>query len=619
MKNMIFGLWSTSDESTPKQKRIEQLQKAWGMPTDTPALLDSGPLTILSNNPEGFLQGWVGKHYYLCFGNIYDFLVPVPPELNDNKLGMLAYLYNLYGDDFASLVNGAFSLVVFDSGKQHLRLIQSRNPSSMPFYWSSGEWGICFSNYMRAQLAFAPEIATKTDPEGFYQLLYRTNIIAPRTFYDQISQVPHGSLLKVETEKLVEYDSWQIPTERISDEAAALEEFESLLSGAMGRFMSDNREHTFLLSGGYDSSVNVALGSKLSEDKLTTIGIGAKKYNTDSAYACMVADHVGTDHHEYLFDGEEIEKLPGYVCSLETPYFEPGMLLTCTAYELARSHGKSVIGGEGTDQIFGSCAAFAYARHIASTPSRRMLKNMLHDLAHSPMMRNNVFVSRLENRFFGPDNINSWCGAMGFRDSDIREVARPNFWREYNYDSQAMPEGDLDAMLRYACQVLNRDYLNYGILPIGGRLANELGLSTFSPYLDKRVMDFILSLDHSLRTPLLNSVPGKFDSKHLQKQLTLKLLPSEIFERPKQGGAINPFIHLENSPRLEAIKNHLTRSPYIQQVFRPEPVLALFDAPELNSTRIFLLLTMDLWYNLVAKNPLEPVTKAPSLSEYLDG
>jgi len=70
---------------------------------------------------------------------------------------------------------------------------------------------------------------------------------------------------------------------------------------------------------------------------------------------------------------------------------------------------------------------------------------------------------------------------------------------------------------------------------------------------------------------------------------------------------------------LEAIKNHLTRSPYIQQVFRPEPVLALFDAPELNSTRIFLLLTMDLWYNLVAKNPLEPVTKAPSLSEYLDG
>jgi len=618
MKNMIFGLWAVSGESVQAEKRMEQLRKAWGLEANTPPILESSPLKIWSNNAEGLLHGWRGDLFFLCSGKVYDILVPFPAELKDDTLGQLAHLYHEYGDDFARHVNGAFSLIVFNRPREQLRLIQSRNPSSTPLNWSCGPWGLCFSNYIRAQLAFAPEMATRTDPEGLYQLLSRTYIIPPRTFYDQISQVPHGSLLHAESETLVEYDPWKIPTEKIVDEAGALEEFEHLLSSAVGRFISGVDNQVFLLSGGYDSSVNVALGSKLSSDQLTTIGIGARKFNTDAPYACMVADHVGTNHLEYMFDGEEVEKLPEYVCTMETPYYEPGMLLTCRALELASSHGCAMVGGEGTDQVFGSCAAMAFGRHRKSNFSRRMIRQMFQTLAHNPLTRTREFPSRLENRFFGKDNVNNWCGGMGFRDSDIRKMAHPNSWRECGYDSQAISDGDLDAIMRFNCQVLNRDYLNYGILPICGRLSDQLGLNTFTPYLDKRVMDFILSLDHSLRTPLLDSAQGTFDFKHLQKQLALKLLPAEIFDRPKQGGSINPFIHLEDHPRLAAIEHHLVRSEYIQQVLRPESVQVLFFTPKKNAAKIFLLLTMDLWYSLVAKNPLGPLSKVPTLSEYLN-
>lgn len=616
---MIFGLWNADKNTAPAIDGMIRFKTAWGLGPDAPPILETPSLTIWADGADDQLSGWRGDVFIVCRGMVFDTLIPVPTGLGDDTLSLLAYLYNEHGEDFARHVNGAFSLTVYDRRLDQLRLIQSRNPDSTALTWTCGEWGLCFSNHIRALLAFNPEAATQTSREGLYQLLFRSYIVAPRTIYSTISQIPFGSLLRVETETLIEYDAWDIPQERITNEAEALDRFEHLLTDAMAKFMNRAEDQVYLLSGGYDSSVNVALGGNITSDQLITIGIGAEKYNTDAPYARMVAKHVGTDHREYIFDGSEVEKLPGYICTLETPYYEPGMLLTCRALELARDNGLSVIGGEGTDQVFGACAAAAYARHRRSGALRRPARQIMHALAHNTLTRSNVFLSRLENRFFGRDNINTWCGVMGFSNQEIRELADARYWQECGYDSESLDDDNLDEMMRFGCQTLNRDYIYYGILPICGRLADSLGLKTFTPYLDKRVMDFILSLDPSLRTPMLDPAQGRFDFKYLQKALALKLLPAEIFERPKQGGAIHPFIHLEDKQRLDAIKRRFSKSEFLSRIFRPQPLQALFNEPRQNSSKIFLLLSMDLWHELVAKNPSSPVRQAPTLSEYLEG
>jgi asparagine synthase (glutamine-hydrolysing) len=117
-----------------------------------------------------------------------------------------------------------------------------------------------------------------------------------------------------------------------------------------------------LLSGGIDSSLVTAVAARLlrRQDpglRLPTFSVGVHPQAPDLRRARDVADHVGSDHHEVVFDHEEgIARLSEIIYHLES-YDVSLVRGSVPMYFLmreVRSCGvKVVLAGDGSDEVFG--------------------------------------------------------------------------------------------------------------------------------------------------------------------------------------------------------------------------------------------------------------------------
>lgn len=114
-----------------------------------------------------------------------------------------------------------------------------------------------------------------------------------------------------------------------------------------------------MLSGGLDSSLVAAMAVEACREAdledLHSFAVGMDD-SEDLEQARLVADHLGTVHHELRFSRDDLLRLlPRVVARLESydPALVRGALATYLAAALARRHVKVVLSGEGADELFG--------------------------------------------------------------------------------------------------------------------------------------------------------------------------------------------------------------------------------------------------------------------------
>ena len=135
------------------------------------------------------------------------------------------------------------------------------------------------------------------------------------------------------------------------------------------------------LSGGLDSSAIVAV-MRRQVNELHTFSVGLA-CSPDLAAARAVAEHLGTIHHEYVLDPDEIiEHLPAIVSTLES--FDQDLVRSAVptyfTARLAAEHVKVVMTGEGADELF---AGYEYHKGLTSdadvhADARRSLAQLHH-------------------------------------------------------------------------------------------------------------------------------------------------------------------------------------------------------------------------------------------------
>ena len=170
-----------------------------------------------------------------------------------------------------------------------------------------------------------------------------------------------------------EYDS-------VKDNKAEVADVHDALEDAVKRQLMSDVPYGVLLSGGLDSSVISAIAEKFSEHRIEEDGqtkawwprlhsfaVGLKGA-PDLAKAKLVADHIGTVHHEINYTIQEgLDAIRDVIYYIET-YDVTTVRASTPMYLLARvikSMGiKMVLSGEGADEIFGGYLYF----HKAPTP-----------------------------------------------------------------------------------------------------------------------------------------------------------------------------------------------------------------------------------------------------------
>ena len=189
----------------------------------------------------------------------------------------------------------------------------------------------------------------------------------------------------------MEYDA-------VKNNMASVDAIHDGLVAAVKRQLMSDVPYGVLLSGGLDSSVISAIAEKFSEHRiednsqtraywprLHSFAVGLKGA-PDLAKAKMVADHIGTVHHEINYTIQEgLDAIRDVIYYIET-YDVTTVRASTPMYLLARvikSMGiKMVLSGEGADEIFGGYLYFhkaPSAKDFHEETVRKLSKLYLYD------------------------------------------------------------------------------------------------------------------------------------------------------------------------------------------------------------------------------------------------
>ena len=260
---------------------------------------------------------------------------------------VLLALYEKKGVEFLNDLNGIFAFALYDSS-QDKYFIARDHMGIIPLYMG---WDNDDIFYVSSELKSLEGVCNKIElfPPGHY---IESDSIDLKKWYNP---------------------EW-VSYENVAESNTSIKAIHDSLSAAVKRQLMSDVPYGVLLSGGLDSSITSALAKKFSSKRvesdnkedawwpqLHSFSVGLKDA-PDLKAAKIVADHIGTIHHEINFTVQEgIDAIRDVIYHLET-YDITTIRASTPMYLLARaikSLGiKMVLSGEGADELFGGYLYF---------------------------------------------------------------------------------------------------------------------------------------------------------------------------------------------------------------------------------------------------------------------
>ena len=178
----------------------------------------------------------------------------------------ILHLYEERGLDFVNEIEGDFAIALWDADREQLVLARDRI-GVKPLYFYQQDGRFIFASEIKAILRH-PAVTPAIDEQSLYHYLTFLTTPAPHTLFDNIQKLPAGHLAVVKRDGTTDIKQYwdALPPDTVdanrSDEEHKVEILRLLRSSISKRMMSDVPFGVFL-SGGVDSSANVALMSEL--------------------------------------------------------------------------------------------------------------------------------------------------------------------------------------------------------------------------------------------------------------------------------------------------------------------------------------------------------------------
>ena len=272
---------------------------------------------------------------------------------------VIVHGYEEWGDDVVQRLRGMFAFAIWDDNKRRMFLARDRL-GIKPLYYLHDKDHLIFSSEIKAILSI-PTVKRKLNEEALYHYLTLAVTPAPMTMFQGIEKLEPGHTISIGMDGKINKSQYWDPLitdnsiSGLSEEDIIKKLRELLRESIRLRMMSDVPFGVFL-SGGVDSSLNVALMSELMDRPVDTFSVSIKDdpLSDESSEAKAVADHFNTNHHEIMItDQDFIDFLPEMVKFQDEPLADPVCIPLHFVSKLARENGTYVIQvGEGADELF---------------------------------------------------------------------------------------------------------------------------------------------------------------------------------------------------------------------------------------------------------------------------
>ncbi|MGD0781901.1 MAG: asparagine synthase (glutamine-hydrolyzing), partial [Candidatus Aminicenantales bacterium] len=287
---------------------------------------------------------------------------------------VIVHLYEDYGEDFVTHLNGMFAVALWDTKAKKLVLARDRlGIKPLHYAWQDGR--LYFGSEIKSLLRAG--VSREIDLESLSRFFTFEYVPAPDSIFASIKKILPGHLLTVQDGKTEIRRYWDVhyaeTRGKARPEAEYAEEIAARLRESVRmRLLSDVPLGVFL-SGGIDSSTVTALMSETAGGRIKTFSIGFKEKTFDELdYARMVAERFGTEHTEFVVDASQAAALvPTLMEYLDEPLADASIVPTYVISKLARQHVTVALAGDGGDELFGgydTYKAFKVARMYRKIP-----------------------------------------------------------------------------------------------------------------------------------------------------------------------------------------------------------------------------------------------------------
>jgi asparagine synthase (glutamine-hydrolysing) len=483
---------------------------------------------------------------------------------SDTEAILLGYLE--WGDGVVERLEGMFAFAVWDARRGEALLVRDRI-GVKPLYFCETAGEFLFASEIKALLA-DPHVPREVEPIAAWHYLTFFVPPAPLTMFRGIYKLPAGHLLRVRPGQGPRLERWWDPVaapptdmdpDLYRDDATSAAELIRRLDSSVERRMMSDVPFGVFLSGGVDSSTNVALMSRHMDRPVDTFSVGFKgheEYN-EFEYARLVATRFKTNHHEVSIDEDDmLEFLPQLVHQQDEPIADWVCVPLHFVSKLARDNGTIVVQvGEGADEQF--CGYPQFQEPLAYHAHYQKPLDMLPAALRGLPVAGARLLGLLDPRWRARAEIAAdvvrggelfWGGAICYRGQDKQAVwaagqtvngSLPDFVPAAyaQYDSEQVVReiagrfrrenpraGFYEAMIYLELRLRLPELLLMRV----DKISMTSSVEARVPFLDHHVVEF------SMGMPMDQRLRGGV-GKYLLKQAVRGLLPDEVIDRPKMG------------------------------------------------------------------------------------
>jgi asparagine synthase (glutamine-hydrolysing) len=526
----------------------------------------------------------------------------------DSDTEAIVHAYDEYGTDCPKYLRGMFALAIWDERTKSLFLARDR-VGKKPLLYAQVNGQLVFGSEFMALLQH-PDISRDVNYEAIHHYLSFLCVPAPLTAFRAINKLPpgHSLLWKNGEIKLERY--WQIDFSNkisIGEEEAGERVVDLLREAVRIRLMSEVPLGAFL-SGGIDSSAVVALMAQESSEKVKTFSIGFEEQDfSELHHARRVAEHVGTDHHEFIVKPDAMEVLPTLVEHYGEPFADSSAIPSYYVSRETRRHVTVALNGDGGDECFAGYQRYAamniaqrYVKLLPAAIRNGVIRNLAHALPQAQSRRNPL---RKAQRFVDAASLTPvqrylrWISAFNEQmklqlySDEFRNVTAPfsTIGVIEPWFAKANGSGIVDATLLTDTMT----YLPNDLLVKMDIASMAVSLEARSPFLDHHLMEFAARLPERLKLRGMTT-------KYLLKRVLKKFVPEENLTRAKMGFGV-PIGHWFRGSMQTFLRDTLLSDKALSRgLFDRDHVRHLVDQhvghKADHDQRLWTLLMLELWF-----------------------
>ncbi len=411
-----------------------------------------------------------------------------------------------YGTKALDRLEGMFALALWNDVEE--TLVLARDPFGIkPLYYYADGGSLLFASELKSLLVY-PRLDRELNLPAIDRYFGSLALPEPHSVFRRVHKLPAGHILTAGQGR-VRLERYCAPPPvrghgmgRAASGDTPQQRLGEALQHTVQLTLRSDVPVGVLLSGGVDSSTVAALAVTHSPRRVHTFSatFGETQYDESQA-SRLVARHLGTRHHEVMVTRDQAARIAARLTqTIDEPFADSSAVPTFAVCELASAHVKTVLSGEGADELF---AGYPWhlplrdgsrAARIGEHPSATIFRHSERAGLYSPRWRRDMPVKRPSRR--------------------LTPLA----------SRQGSP-------LRRALLSDLAGYLPSDILFKSDRVSMTHSLEVRLPFLNRGFAEFVMALPDRLKI-------REGIQKYLLKRTAAKWLPRTVVTRPKQGFSI---------------------------------------------------------------------------------